>query len=191
MSVVKNLEALINLENNLKAQYEKELKVHTNKIDALTRGQENLQSTISDQLKKINELSAINTDTKRLEQTNRELNNRAEKLQGELETQKNRSKSIQKDLNEARAAIKVLEQYDAEKMKKNLVAAKETLAEQRIANDFLIKNSIKIKAENAELQQTLKELKEELEGLKATTEVEETTETEEMTNEVTTEAEAA
>jgi chromosome segregation ATPase len=176
MSVAKNLEALINMENQLKAQYEAELKTKENQIDALTKSQATLQAaqasleaTIEKQKSLMAELTVGSNETKRLEQTNRELNNRAEKLQGEVDMQKNRAKALSKDLAEARQQIKTLEQYDAEKLKKNLVAAKQTIAEQRTANELLNKTANKTKAENAELQATLKTVQDELEALKATT----------------------
>ncbi len=176
MSVAKNLEALINMENKLKAQYEAELKIQENQIVTLTKSQTTLQAaqasleaTIEKQKTLIAELTVGSNETKRLEQTHRELNNRAEKLQGEVDMQKNRAKAVSKDLAEARQQIKTLEQYDAEKLKKNLVAAKQTLTEQRTANELLNKTANKTKAENAELQGKLKELQAELDALKATT----------------------
>lgn len=173
MSVVKNLEAMINLENNLKAQYQTEIDALKQEIvtltkanEALGKDKEALQTSIDKQIVTITELTAINTDTKRIEQTNRELNNRADKLQAELDMQKTRAKTIQKDLNEARQLVKTLQQYDAEKLKKNLVATKQTLAEQRDANALLNKTASKTKAENNELQASIAELKAELETLK-------------------------
>jgi predicted RNase H-like nuclease (RuvC/YqgF family) len=197
MSVVKNLEAMINLENNLKAQYQTEIDALKQEIvtltkanEALGKDKEALQTAIDKQIITITELTAINTDTKRIEQTNRELNNRADKLQAELDMQKTRAKTIQKDLNEARQLVKTLQQYDAEKLKKNLVATKQTLAEQRDANALLNKTANKTKAENNELQATITELKAELEALKpseteATDDVQaESTETVEAKSEV-------
>ena len=171
MSAVEKLEALINIKEELKAQYDEKLQTLEAKIKEHEARNNALQSTIDQQLAKISELSSASSTSKNLEQQNRELSNRAEKFQGELNNQKAKAKTIQKELNEARTEIKNLKQLDAEKLKKNLVATKKKLAEKTTANELLNKSLNKTKSENAELQRTINELKEELEALKPEMEV--------------------
>ncbi len=166
MSAVQKLEALINIKEELKAQYEDKLQKLEVSIKTYEEKQKTLQATIDQQLEKISELISAGNATKQLEQANRELSNRAEKSQGELNNQKAKAKSVQKELAEAKAEIKQLKQLDAEKLKKNLVATKKKLAEKTSANDLLNKSLNKTKSENIDLQRTITELKEELEALK-------------------------
>ncbi len=166
MSVVKNLEALIKIENDLKSQYESKLNAQLAEIQNGVQKQEELQKKIDAQKDTISKLSAVSTDKKRLEQVNRELSNRAEKLQDEVDAQKKRIKTTQKDSAEARAEVKKLRHLDAEKLKKNLVANKKKLAEKSKATDLLQKSLNKTKSENIELQQEVDKLKAELEELK-------------------------
>ena len=166
MSAVEKLEALINIKEELKAQYEGKLEAIEAKFAEQEAKNKSLQSTIDQQLEKITGLSSAASASKSLEQTNRELSNRAEKFQGELNNQKAKAKVAQKELTEAKAEVKQLKQLDAEKLKKNLVATKKKLAEKTTANDLLNKSLNKTKSENVELQSTVDELKEELETLK-------------------------
>ncbi len=176
MSAVKNLEALIKIENDLKAQYQVKLDDKDAEIAKSSKKQleletlidqqkQELQKVIDTQLAKISELSTASNDTKRLEQTNREANNRADKLQEDIDSQKKRIKTMQKDLAEERAEIKKLKQFDADKLKKNLVASKKKLAEKTTAADLLQKSLNKTKSENTELQREISELKAKLEEL--------------------------
>ena len=167
MSAANNLEALINLEQNLKSQYEEKLAVQTQKAKEYESNQAALKATIEKQLAQISELSSGRVEYKRLEQENRELNNRTGNLQKEIDTLRTKTKSTHKELIESRATIKTLKQLDAEKLKKNLVNNKNKLAEQRVANETLSKKVKELKIENNELTQANEELKKELEALKA------------------------
>jgi chromosome segregation ATPase len=159
MSVVQNLEALIKIEDELKAKYETKLAELAAEIDAGIKKHEALQNIIGEQQKKINELTDGSSETKRLEQLNRELNNRADNLQEEVDAQKKRVKAMRKELTQEREEVKKLKHLDAEKLKKNLVANKKKLAEKNTANDLLQKSLNKAKSENAELTRELEELK--------------------------------
>ena len=159
MSVVQNLEALIKIEDELKAKYETKLAALAAEIDAGIKKHEALQNIIGEQQKKINELTDGSSETKRLEQLNRELNNRADNLQEEVDAQKKRVKTMRKELTQEREEVKKLKHLDAEKLKKNLVANKKKLAEKTTANDLLQKSLNKTKSENAEFAREIEELK--------------------------------
>ncbi|MCR8924426.1 hypothetical protein NO559_16755 [Dasania sp. GY-MA-18] len=159
MLAVKNLENLIKIENELKAQYEDKL---SNQAAEIASGQETikeLEATIAKQQESLLELSNSAADKKRIEQTNRELSNRTNKQQEEIDEQKKRIKTLQKELAEVRAEVKKLNQLDAEKLKKNLVANKKKLAEKTASNDLLQKSINKTKSENNELVREVAELK--------------------------------
>lgn len=166
MSAANNLEALINLEKNLKSQYEEKLAAESQKVKELQEAQAALKATIDKQLVQITEMSSGRVEYKRLEQENRELSNRAGNQQKEIDTLKTRAKATQKELIEAKATIKTLKQLDAEKIKKNLLATKATLLEQREANQLLSKKNKTLKIENSELKNSNEELKKELATLK-------------------------
>ena len=141
------------------AQCQQELTAQREQMQAtIDTLREQMQATIDTQLATIAELSAKATVSQRTEQLNRELTNRSENLAEEAATLKKRAKELQKDLGEAREQIKVLTQYDPERMKKNLDASKKKLAEQTGANDALQKSLGKTRAENIELQRKVKEL---------------------------------
>jgi chromosome segregation ATPase len=165
MLAVKNLERLIEIEADLKSQYQAELNSKSTQITRAVEKQEELkaeiakhQSTIAEQLETIKTLSASTSEGKRIEQLNRELNARATKLQDEFDTQKKRVKSLQKDLAVEREELKALKQFDPQKMKKNLDTSKKKLAEKTAANELLQKSYNEFKRENETLKKKVKEL---------------------------------
>lgn len=175
MLAIKNLENLIKIENDLKGQYETKLNKQLAQINDGVEKIQALESTVAKQQENILELSATAAEKKRIEQTNRELNNRATNLLDETESQKQRIKGLQKDLAEERAEVKKLKQFDADKLKKNLAANKKKLAEKTAGADLLQKSLTKSKSENSEFQREINELKAKLEEL-APAEEEETEE---------------
>lgn len=166
MLSVNNLEKIIELEEKLRAEYQEKLDKLAAELEQskqeLSAQREKMQGTIDQQLATISELSDKATANQHVEQLNRELTNRGEKLQEEVTTLKKRTKTLQKDLAEERQQVKVLSQYDPARMKKNLDANKKKLAEQGKANELLQKNLNKTKSENAGLQRQVKELEEKL-----------------------------
>lgn len=196
MLTAKNLERVIELENNLRSEYQVQLDAKSAEIEncikqkeeqqAVTAKQlEEQQAVIAKQLEQIKTLSTEASSNKRTEQLNRELHSRCDNLQEEITTQKARLKSLQKDLAEERTEIKTLKQFDPAKMKKNLDASKKKLVEKSAAADLLQKSLNKSRAENTELQQKVKELEAKLAQFEET---EETAETE--VNEIVEEAAA-
>lgn len=179
MVAIRNLEKLIELENNLKAQYQTKLDAKSAEIDAKAaevevksaeienslQKQQELKATIAKQLEQITTLSAAVTESKRTEQLNRELTNQSDNLKAEVDSQKKRIKALQKDLAEERNKLEALKQFDPAKMKKNLDANKKKLAEKTTANTLMQKSLSKSKAENVEFQREIKELKAKLETL--------------------------
>ncbi len=172
MSAVKNLEALIKIESDLKSKYDSKLNAQLATIEEGVKKQEELQQRIDKQHEKISELVTATSDTKRIEQLNRELNNRADKLQEEIDSQKKRIKAMRKELTEERTEVKKLKQFDADKLKKNLVANKKKLAEKSTAADLLQKSLNKTRTENTEYQREIEELKAELEKIQPAEEAE-------------------
>ena len=71
---------------------------------------------------------------------------------------KQRVKTLQKDLADAREQVNELKKYDPVKMRKNLDDNKKKLAEKTTANEVLQKSLGKTKAENAELLKKVAEL---------------------------------
>lgn len=166
MSSAEQLEALIKLETDLKTQYEKKLTAERYRVEALEESQKKLQATIAQQAADIAELNAGGSDLKRLEQENRELGNRCEKLRAENDAQRTKAKGAQKELIELKKEIKDLRQLDAKKLKKNLVDTKKKLEEQRKANDLLTASNRTLKQENHEHTVKVAQLEKELEALK-------------------------
>ena len=162
MLSTKNLEKVIELEAKLRAEYQVQLDAKSAEIDDCHKKQEEQKASLEKQLTQISSLTTEATANKRIEQLNRELESRSEKLQEEVTAQKGRLKSLQKDLADARAELKVLKQLDAAAIKKNLVANKKKLAEKVAANDLLQKSVNKYKNENAELQHKFKEMESKL-----------------------------
>ena len=158
MLTTKNLEKLMELEERLRTEYQEQLDAKSAEIERSNKENEEQRATIARQLEQISSLSTEVSDNKRVAQLNRELHQRCENLKEEIETQKKRLKTLQKDLAEERAEIKTLKQYDPAKMKKNLDAGKKKLAEKTAANDLLQKSLNKTKNEKADLQRQVKEL---------------------------------
>ena len=165
MLTASRLEKIIELENDLRAQYQEQLDKQQAEIDRLTQQAEEmvakqakLQETIDTQLEQIKDLSAKATANERVEQVNRELSNRSEKQQTEIAEQKKRIKTLQKDLAAVREENKTLTQYDPARMKKNLDANKKKLAEKTKANDLLQKTLKDVRQESAELKAKVGEL---------------------------------
>lgn len=184
MSAIDKLEALMKLELDLKAQYEKKMTAERYKLEESTASQTKLQATVVDQAAQISDLKARGSESKRLEQEIREVNNRAEKLKLEGDAQRKKTKLALKELNELKTIVKNLKQLDAEKLKKNLVNTKKKLEEQRTANTLLSKNIKNYKQENHDHLNTIAKLEAELEELKPAEEVE----TEEVEVEAVTES---
>ena len=162
MLTANRLEKIMELEENLRAQYQDKLDARDRELDALRAEKDKmraeLQATIDRQLEQLKELSGKAAVNDRAEQQNRELTNRSEKQATEIADLKKRVKGLQKDLQEVREENKVLNQYDPPRMKKNLAANKKKLAEQTKSIDTLQKSLNQAKRENADLEQKIKEL---------------------------------
>ncbi len=174
MLTLNKLEKVIELEEQLRAEYQNQLDARTAEIESHARKQEELQATIDaqqatidKQLQTITELSSKSSDSQRLEQLNRELSNRADKLQEEVTTLKKRVKGLQKDLAEERTELKAMKQFDPARMKKNLDASKKKLVEKTRANELLQQSLNKSKAENAELKRNARDMETQLAELEA------------------------
>lgn len=177
MLTANKLEKIIELEDNLRSEYQAKLDAKSADIERLQKElaeqQERLQATIDRQLETITDLSEKATANQHVEQLNRELNNRSEKLQDEVVTLKKRVKALQKDLAGEREQVSTLTQYDPARMKKNLDANKKKLADKTAANESLQKSLSKTKGENADLQRKIQELESKLAELDAADPVEE------------------
>ena len=169
MLTANKLEKIMELEDNLRSEYQAQLDAKTAEIEAAQKANTELQATIARQLETITELSAKSSANERTEQLNREITNRAEKLQDEVAELKKRVKTLQKDLAEDRSELKKLKQFDPERMKKSLDANKRKMAEKQNANEQLQKALNKTKAEKIELQRSVKELEAKLEALEGDT----------------------
>jgi hypothetical protein len=165
MLKTKNLEKLIELETNLRTEYQAQLDAKTAEIESGLKAKEEQQAVIAKQLEQIQALSTDASANKKIEQRNRELHQRCENLQDDITTQKKRLKTLQKDLSEEREEIKTLKQFDPLRMKKNLDANKRKLAEKTAANSVLQKSLNQTKSEKAELERQVKELEAKLELL--------------------------
>ena len=177
MLTANKLEKIIELEDHLRSEYQAKLDAKSADIERLQKEladqQERLQATIDRQLETITDLSEKATANQHVEQLNRELNNRSEKLQDEVVTLKKRVKALQKDLAGEREQVSTLTQYDPARMKKNLDANKKKLADKTAANESLQKSLSKTKGENADLQRKIQELESKLAELDAADPVEE------------------
>lgn len=171
MLTVNKLEKIIELEDKLRAEYQDKLDTANAEAERykqqLAEQREQLQATIDQQLENIQELSGKATASQQVEQRNRELANRSDKLQEEVTTLKQRVKALQKDLAREREQVKVLTQFDPARMKKNLDANKKKLAEKTRANELLQASLKEAKNEKIEQQLKLKELEDQLAKLKA------------------------
>jgi chromosome segregation ATPase len=180
MLSVNKLEKVIELEEQLRGEYQSQLDAKTAELASAVEKQASLQAivdtqlaTIERQLQTITELSDKSTDSQRVEQLNRELSNRADNLQAEVTELKKRTKTLQKDLAEERAENKTLKQYDPERMRKNLDSSKKKLAEKTKANAVLQKSLSQTKSDSAEHQAKIKELEASLEELQENLETDE------------------
>ncbi len=174
MLSVNKLEKVIELEEQLRAQYQDQLDEKKAQIENYASKEAEMQATIdaqkatiAKQLETISELSTKTQANDRMEQENRELSNRAGNLQDEVTELKKRVKTLQKDLATERSELKALKQFDPARMKKNLDANKKKMAEQTKANDLLQKSLGKTKGERVELQQKVNELEAQLKELQS------------------------
>lgn len=176
MLTAQKLEKIIELEDNLRAQYQTQLDAKSAEIAAHLEKHEEQQAVIAKQLAQLTTQSAEASAHKRVEQLSRELHNRCDNMAAEVDTQKKRIKELQKNLSEERAEVKALKQYDAAALKKNLDANKKKLAEKTAGNALMQKTLSKSKSENVELQAKVKELEAKIAELEPA-ETEEETET--------------
>lgn len=158
MLTANKLEKIIELEDNLRSVYEAQLGEKAAELEASEAERERLQAIIDKQLETITDLSGKAGPNQRMEQQNRELTNRTEKLQAEATELKKRVKTLQKELAEERDENRRLTQFDPLKMKKNLDANKKKLAEKTAAADRLQKSLNQVKSEKAALQRRVDEL---------------------------------
>lgn len=169
MLTANRLEKIMELETNLRDQYQQQLDEKTAEIDALqaekTKIKTDMQVTIDKQLEQIKALSGKANANERVEQQNRELSNRSEKQLTEITELKKRLKTLQKDMATVTAENKTLTQYDPARMRKNLDANKKKLAEKTKAADALQKSLNQSKKSNIELEHKLKELEAKIEEL--------------------------
>ena len=164
-----NLEKLMEMETQLRGEYQPKLdekdaaisKLADSKTALETRISE-LEKTIATQLTTITELSGKSKDAQALEQRNRELHNRSENMKEEITAAKGRVKALQKDLAAERAELAELKKYDPQRLRKNLDANKKKLAEKTDAADKLQKSVTQARAENTELEQKIKDLEAQL-----------------------------
>ena len=165
------LEKIIELETQLRGEYQQQLDDKDAIIAQLQNGKAGaeakiteLEKTISTQLATIKDMSGKSNDTQALEQRNRELHNRSENMKEEVSVAKSRLKALQKDLSAERAELAELKKYDPQRLRKNLDANKKKLADKTTAADKLQKSLSQAKAENAELELKVKELEAKLEA---------------------------
>ena len=111
MLTAKNLERLMELEDKLRAEYQVQLDAKSAEIESLAKEKEDQKIVIAKQLEQIKTLSTEATANKKIEQLNRELNQRCDNLQESLTAQKKRSKTLQKELAEEREELKTLKQF--------------------------------------------------------------------------------
>jgi chromosome segregation ATPase len=158
MLTANRLEKIMELEQELRAEYQQQLDDKQAAIDAALAEKAELQATLDKQLETIKELTGKASDTQKVEQRNRELHNRADNLQGEIAELKQRLKTLQKDLNAVREENKALNQFDPARMKKNLDASKKKLAEKQKDNESLQKALKESRKEQAALERKVAEL---------------------------------
>ena len=102
MLTLNKLEKLMEMEAKLRDEYQeqlegkdKEIAKLTGEKEALAARVEELQGTINTQLETISSLSGKASDTKAMENRNRELHNRSENMKEEVATVKARLKALQ------------------------------------------------------------------------------------------------
>ena len=164
-----NLEKLMEMETQLRSEYQPKLdekdaaisKLDDKKTALETRISE-LEKTIATQLTTITELSGKSKDAQALEQRNRELHNRSENMKEEIAAAKGRVKALQKDLAAERSELAELKKYDPQRLRKNLDATKKKLAEKTTAADKLQKSLSQARADNTQLEQKVKDLEAQL-----------------------------
>ena len=132
MLTADQLEKIIELETNLRAEYQSKLDTKSAEIESALKKVAELQATVATQLETITDLSAKASINQKLEQ--------------------------QSDLAQEREQVNELKKYDPVKMKKNLDDNKKRLAEKTSAAEVLQKSLGKTKAENAELLKKVSEL---------------------------------
>ena len=159
------LEKLIELETQLRGEYQQQLDSKDVSIAQLTVDKTGLEAQISErektiatQLVTITEFSSNSKDIQVLEQRNRELHNRSDKMKDEVATVKSRVKELQKDLAAERAELAELKKYDPQRLRKNLDASKKKLADKTAAADKLQKSLNQARAENTQLEQKVQDL---------------------------------
>jgi chromosome segregation ATPase len=164
------LEKLIELETQLREEYQQKLDAKDTAIAELNQDKTaieakvaELEKTISTQLTTIKDMSGKSSDTQALEQRNRELHNRSENMKEEVTVAKSRLKALQKDLTAERAELAELKKYDPQRLRKNLDASKKKLAEKTTAADKLQKSLSQVRSENSQLELKIKELESQLE----------------------------
>ena len=164
------LEKLIELETQLRGEYQQQLDDKDASIANLTKDKATLEAkmaelekTISTQLATIKDMSGKTSDTQALEQRNRELHNRSENMKEEVAVAKSRLRALQKDLSAERAELAELKKFDPQRLRKNLDASKKKLAEKTIAADKLQKSLTQARSENSQLELRIKELEAQLE----------------------------
>ena len=167
------LEKLIEVESNLRGEYQQQLDAKDETISQLNNDKaaletklSELENTIATQLATITDLSKKSGNNQALEQRNRELHNRSENMKEEVATVKSRIKTLQKDLAEERAELAELKKYDPQRLRKNLDASKKKLVEKTTAADKLQKLLNQARTENTQLEQKIKELETQVETLK-------------------------
>ena len=158
MLTAEQLEKIIELETNLRAEYLSKLDTKSAEIESALKKVADLQATVATQLQTITDLSAKASVNQKLEQQNRELHNRSENMKEEVAAMKQRVKGLQNDLAQEREQVNELKKYDPVKMKKNLDDNKKRLAEKTSAAEVLQKSLNKTKAENMELLKKVAEL---------------------------------
>ena len=164
------LEKLIELETQLRDEYQQQIDKKDAAIAELTQGKAAMESkmaelekTISTQLATIKDMSSKANDTQALEQRNRELHNRSENMREEVAAATSRLKALQKDLSAERAELAELKKFDPQRLRKNLDASKKKLAEKTTAADKLQKSLSQARSENSQLELKIKELEAQLE----------------------------
>ena len=163
------LEKLIEIETQLREEYQQQLDAKDASITQLSQDKtalearaNELEKTIATQLTTITEMSGKFQDLQALEQRNRELHSRSENMKEEVATVKSRLKTLQKDLAEERTELAELKKYDPQRLRKNLDGAKRKLADKTNAADKLQKSLSEARSEKAQLEQKVKELEAQL-----------------------------
>lgn len=158
MLTANKLEKIMELEADLRAEYQQQLDTKSAEIDRLSARGAELQAAVDKQLETITELTGKATDSQKAEQRTRELHNRSERLVAEIAELKQRIKTLQRDMAAVREENRTLTQFDPVRMKRNLDASKKKLAEKTSAADTLQKTLSETRKENAELQRKVTEL---------------------------------